>query len=126
MKKLLIGTLIIGALTYLLFSYFFVDIQINKYASIDAVKDQKAMQEGWVPSILPASAYDIIETHNLDENEIFGSFKYKDVDEEAFLKHITKNSDDVLEWDHFLFQIDEEVNLVKYRNKPNINPTPPN
>jgi len=110
--------LIIVGLVYFLFSYFFVDIQINKYADIETVKEQQAIEKGWVPSILPLSAYEITETHNIDKNELFGSFKYKEEDEASFMKHLSQDSKDVLVWDNFLFKVDTKLNLVKFRNKP--------
>ncbi len=117
--KLLIMAFAIAGLIYLLFSVFFVDVQINKYSDIAAVKDQKAVQHGWIPGILPESAYDIAETHNIDKNTLFGSFKYKEEDEEAFLKHLSPMNDEkqTMYWENFLFRVDKEKNLVKYRNR---------
>lgn len=109
--------LVFGAFIYLLFSYFFVDIQINKYDDIAAVKDQKAIEHGWVPSIVPLSAYEITETHNIDKNELFGTFKYKEEDEKNFLTHLTTKSEGVQQWGNFLFKVDTKLNLVKFRNQ---------
>jgi len=111
--------LVFGSFMYLLFSYFFIDIQINKYADVAAIKDQKAIEHGWVPSILPLSAYEITETHDQDKNELFGSFKYKEEDEKNFLKHLSKKKDDILKWNNFLFRVDTKLNFVKFRNDPN-------
>jgi len=116
--KLLIAAVVVAGLVYLLFSTFFVDVQINKYTDIAAVKDQQAIEKGWIPAILPKSAYEITETHNIDTNELFGSFKYKEKDEASFIKHLTKDNDDVLLWGNFLFKVDTKLNLVKFRNKP--------
>ncbi len=118
MKKIILGILIIMGLVYFIFSYFFIDVQINKYADLETVKEQQAIKNGWVPSILPLTAYEITETHNIDTNELFGSFKYKEKDEASFIKHLTKDNDDVLLWGNFLFKIDTKLNLVKFRNKP--------
>lgn len=118
MKKILLAMLAIMGIVYFLFSYFFADIQINKYADIETVKEQQAITKGWVPSILPLSAYEITETHNIDTNELFGSFKYKEKDEISFTKHLTKADNDVLQWGDFLFKVDTKLNIVKYRNKP--------
>jgi hypothetical protein len=117
--KLLIAAVVFAASIYLLFSFFFSDVQINKYSSIAAVKEQGAIDRGWVPSILPKSAYEITETHDLDKNELFGSFKYKDTDEKAFLQQLSPINDEkrTMYWEDFLFRIDKEKNLVKYRNR---------
>jgi len=118
--KLLIAAIVVAGLVYLLFSAFFLDVQINKYTDLAAVKDQQAIQKGWVPSILPKSAYEITETHDLDKNTLFGSFKYKEEDETAFLTHLFPVNDEkkTMYWEDFLFRVDKEKNIVKYRNRP--------
>ncbi len=40
----------------------------------DAKKD-KAMERGWIPQILPSTAKEIIERHNIDTNEVWIKFK---------------------------------------------------
>jgi len=117
MKKIILGMLIVGISIYLLFSYFFGDVQINKYSNIDAVKNQQAIKHGWIPAILPHSAYEIRETHDIDTNELFGSFKYKEKDENSFMKHLSKNNHGILQWGDFLFKIDEKQKYVTFRNK---------
>ena len=122
MKKLFIAIIAIAGLVYLLFSSLFTDVQINKYEDLEVVKEQKAIQSGWIPAILPDSAYDIVETHDIDANTLFGSFSYKEKDEEKFLQDLTElnNADHMLEWGNFLFKVDTELNQVKFRNKPGL------
>jgi len=111
---------LVAGSVYFLFSYFFPDIQINKYSNIAAVHDQQAIQKGWIPAILPESAYEIAETHNLDTGDIFGAFKYKEKDEKSFIQYLSMLNDEkhTFEWGNFLFRIDREQNKVKFRNKP--------
>ena len=118
MKKIILGMLLIAGVIYLIFSYLFLDIQINKYADVETVKEKHMIEKGWIPSILPLTAYEITETHNIDTHEIFGSFKYKEEDETSFMKHLTKDKGDVLQWKNFLFKVDTKLNLVKFRNRP--------
>jgi hypothetical protein len=94
-------------------------MQISKYESIEEVKNNKAIQGGWIPAILPDSAYDIVESHDLDTNTIFGSFKYKEKDEETLMQNLTglNGIDDMLEWGNFLFKVDKNLNQVNFRNK---------
>jgi len=101
---------------YLLLTSYFSDVQINKYDSIEAVQDNQAIEKGWIPKILPLSAYDIVETHDIDTNTIFGKFSYEEKDEEAFLSNL-KESNETYEWESFLFKINREKNLVNFRNK---------
>jgi len=117
--KLLLTMIAVASLIYLLFSTFFIDVQINKYSDLKAVKDQQAIQKGWVPAILPETAYEITETHNIEKNELFGSFKYKEKDEIPFLKQLQSIGDEknTLYWKDFLFRVDKEKNLIKYRNR---------
>lgn len=104
---------------YFLLTSYFSDVQINKYDSIEAVQDKQAIEKGWIPKALPISAYDIVETHDIDENTIFGKFNYKEKDEEAFLSNL-KKSNETYEGESFLFKIDKEKNLVNFRNKESL------
>ncbi len=119
MKYFIIAMLAVAALVYFLFSAFFTDIQINKYDNIQAVQEQKAIQKGWIPAILPESAYEIAETHDIDKNELFGSFRYKEKDEASFLKYLQAVGDEkkTMYWKDFLFRVDKKKNFVKYRNR---------
>ncbi len=129
MKKIIGAILLFFLAVYLFLTSYFSDVQVNKYTDretakenqdIASVKEDKAIEKGWVPAILPESAYDIAETHDLDTNELFGSFRYKERDEETLMKNMKTSSDknDTLEWGDFLFKIDREKNRVKYRNRP--------
>ena len=114
---LIISFLVLG---YVVFIQRYSDVQINKYEDIEVVKENKAIQQGWVPAILPESAYEITETHNLDTNTLFGNFKYKEQDEAGLMEHLTvkQDMDKTLEWGDFIFRVDKELNYVQYRNKP--------
>ena len=106
-------------LVYFTLIHYFPDTQINKYPDIQTVMENNATQNGWIPAILPESAYDIAETHDLNANTLFGSFKYKEKDEEKFMENLTVVDDmnNTLEWGNFLFKVDKKLNNVKYRNK---------
>ena len=119
MKKILIAVALFSILIFLLINQSFEDMQISKYESIEEVKKNTAIKGGWIPAILPNSSYDIVESHDLATNTIFGSFKYKDEDEEIFMQNLTdlNNADQTLEWKNFLFKVDKSLNQVKFRNK---------
>ncbi len=114
---LILSFLVLG---YVVFTQRYSDVQINKYEDMEVVKENKAIQNGWIPAILPDSAYEITETHNLDANTLFGNFKYKEQDEAGLMEHLTvkQDMDKTLEWGDFLFKVDKELNYVQYRNKP--------
>jgi len=120
MKKIFIAIFVFAALSFVLLNTYFEDVSINNYASIKEIKENKAIQHGWIPSILPESAYDIYETHDEDKNILFGKFSYKEQDEEKFIKNLkdTNDANQTMAWKNFLFKIDKEKNLVHYRNKP--------
>ena len=122
MKKILIAVALFSILIFLLINHTFEDMQISKYESLEEVKNNTAIQGGWIPAILPESAYDIVESHDLDTNTIFGSFKYKEKDEEIFMQNLTglNDADHMLEWGNFLFKVDKKLNQVKFRNKPSL------
>ena len=120
MKKIIVAMLLFILAVYYLLTSYLSDVQVNKYSDRETVKKNQAIERGWVPAILPESAYDISETHDLDTNELFGSFQYKEKDEESLLKNMTASPDEntTLEWGDFLFKIDREKNRVKFRNRP--------
>ena len=120
MKKVIVALLLFALAVYYLLTSYFSDVQVNKYSDKETVKKNQAIEKGWVPAILPESAYDIVETHDLDTNTLFGNFRYKEKDEESLLKNMTASPDKntTLEWGDFLFKIDREKNRVKFRNKP--------
>ncbi len=122
---MLLALLLFGILVFLMLSYYFTDIQINKYENMQQVKEDNAMQKGWVPANLPESAYNISETHDIDNNQLFGSFYYKEDDEEQILKGLVlhKDMNDTYVWEGFLFKINRKINKVKYRNDPDSNHT---
>ena len=116
MKKILLIILLVFLTIYLVLTSYFPNTEINKYDSLESVNEKKAIAEGWIPKILPASAYDIVETHDVDTNTVFGKFSYKEKDEETFLSKL-KESNDMYEGENFLFKVDKKKNRVDFRNK---------
>jgi len=116
-KKILLILLVFFIGVYFLLTNYFSAVEINKYDSVDTVKEQKAIQSGWIPKNIPPSAYDIAETHDLDRNLIVGKFSYKEHDENTFLAGL-KKSNDIYEGEGFLFKVDKELNVVNFRNTP--------
>jgi hypothetical protein len=43
----------------------------------------ETMAAGWIPKVIPQSAYDIYETHNLHNNKVSLSFKFEPGDHEV-------------------------------------------
>jgi hypothetical protein len=120
MKKMILAILLFFAAVFWMLNSYFNDIQINKYPALDAVKEDKAIEKGWIPALLPDSAYDIEEPHDLDTNQLFGKFSYKEKDEAVLLQRLQPmpESTDTLIWENFLFKVDKARNLVRYRNRP--------
>jgi len=120
LKNILIAIVLFFTAVYFLLTSYFSDVQINKYPDLQTVKQEKAIEKGWIPAILPESAYNISETHDLDSNDLYGSFYYKERDEEGLMEKLISVSDrnETYTWGAFLFRVDREKNRVKYRNKP--------
>ncbi len=121
MKKIALLLVLFALLIVLVLNQNFKDIQISKYETIEEVKKNNAIKEGWIPAILPESAFEIVESHDLDTEILYGSFKYKERDEEKFIKNLTSPSDseEVLTWENFLFKVDKKQNRVKFTRKSN-------
>lgn len=54
-----------------------IETTVVYYASKRGAQEKGAINAGWVPDWLPASAYDISEAHNIDTNESILLFRYK-------------------------------------------------
>jgi len=119
-KKAIIGMILFSAIFYFILTQYFGDVQINKYDSKAVVQQEQAIERGWVPGIIPDSAFEITETHNLDTNILVGSFKYKEEDEAKFMEVLTTVPDmnQTYTWKNFLFKVDTEKKRVNFRNKP--------
>jgi hypothetical protein len=118
--KIFLAILAFFALSYIILTNYYTDVQINKYKDIQVVKENQVIQKGWIPAILPDSAYEIVETHDIDTNELFGSFKYKQNDEEKLMEDLTivQDMNQTYTWENFLFKVDINNKRVKFRNKP--------
>jgi biopolymer transport protein ExbD len=114
-KKILLIILVFFIGIYFLLTSYFPEVEINKYDSVETAKEQQAIEKGWIPKNLPPSAYDIVETHDLDSNTILGKFSYKEVDETNFLAGL-KEINGTYRREDFLFQVDKKLNLVNFRN----------
>lgn len=60
------------------------DVIHSCYATADYVKRDEAIERGWIPEILPNSATDISESHDLDLNVGSGIFSFSPVEVESF------------------------------------------
>jgi hypothetical protein len=120
MKKILIAILLFFVGIYFLLNTYFSDIQINRYDNLQQVKEDKAIEKGWVPALIPPSAYDIEETHDIDTNQLFGRFYYKKKDEETLMNALSSfpENNGTYTCKSFLFKINTEKQMVRYRNRP--------
>jgi len=85
------------------------EIEKNFYSNKQDVLKDNAIKRGWVPEILPDSAYDISEVHDIDTNKVEGSFQYLEKDEKNLLSAISENS-------NFKFEVDKGKNKVLFFN----------
>jgi hypothetical protein len=49
----------------------------SRFSTYDELRASGLIERGWVPEFLPRSATDIEESHDLDTNRGWASFKYK-------------------------------------------------
>jgi hypothetical protein len=69
-----------SALVFLLLVACSGEVQVNQYPSSEAARAAGAVQRGWVPNVLPSSAVNIIEKHDLDTNQTWGRFQFAAID----------------------------------------------
>jgi len=117
MKKIFIFTCFIVVLYILYDALKNMDIQTNSYATKQEVITDKVIQRGWIPDILPNTAYGIVETHNIDTNEISGSFKYLEENEQELLNNLKRHGNKFI-WEDFQIEIDGVKNEVRFYSKP--------
>jgi len=115
-KLLKIVSILIVVILFYLWFLPDVDTQINTYSNKQEVLNDKAIARGWIPIILPDSAYEIKETHNIDTNQINGSFKYLEKDEKKFLRNLTKE-ENIYIWGNYEFEVDAKTNEIKFNSK---------
>lgn len=49
----------------------------NYYKDFNSLKISDSFKKGWIPNFVPESAYEINEKHELDNNQVWLSFKCK-------------------------------------------------
>lgn len=54
----------------------------NSYVTIVDAENAGAIAAGWLPKYLPKSAIHISESHNMDTNQVWAAFKFKQGDTE--------------------------------------------
>jgi hypothetical protein len=60
-----------------------LDVVTNAYATTAEAEQSGAIGQGWMPTILPKSAHDIFEAHDLDRKRQWGLFDFPPSDGEA-------------------------------------------
>jgi len=71
----------------------FVETTTNQYANYKEATEGGALQRGWLPRNLPGSAHGIIETHNIDTNELWAKFQFIQSDINSFLRQCIEIAD---------------------------------
>ena len=73
----------LAAAALLIFVVFDEDFSVHYATSAEARAD-RAVARGWLPDVLPDSAFDIDEEHNIDTNRGGGTFRFTATDAETF------------------------------------------
>lgn len=62
------------------------------YSNIDAARKAGAVQKGWIPSVIPESATEIYERHNLDTNRVWMRFRFDRNDIKGLIQQLEEIS----------------------------------
>lgn len=62
------------------------DIKQETYATFQEASQNGAFKSGWLPQVLPMSATNIVEVHNVDSNELWATFRYSENDIDELIK----------------------------------------
>lgn len=60
-------------------------VSSSSYASFQEASSSGILESGWLPRNLPKSATDIVESHHIDNGELWVRFRYFDSDIETLL-----------------------------------------
>ena len=60
----------------------------TNYASSSEARRAGALEKGWLPNVLPPSAVDIWERHDIDTNETWGAFRFATSDAAGLLSAV--------------------------------------
>ena len=85
-KQIGLAFLLASAMTACGCSGGVVETTTARYSSYQSAEGDGALKRGWLPRTLPLSARDIVETHNIDTNEMWLRFQYDPKDIAEFLK----------------------------------------
>lgn len=109
MKKIFLPFLLIFALIGC--SKFSADIQKSSYKNFEEA--QVDIEHGWIPDILPKSATDIYEEHDLDSNIGYGEFKIPSDEVNSFYSKLTPTKDLDIFRDGIDYDWDNKHNISK-------------
>lgn len=87
----IVGSFVLGCLSI---SCRAAEIETNHYATYSDAIEDGAVERGWLPEIIPTSAYDIQEQHNLDTNQVWVKFKIPVEDQSSLLGIVNRVSTD--------------------------------
>lgn len=74
----------------------FVETSTTRYSNYEEAAVSGAVRRGWLPLAFPATAHDIVETHNIDTNEVWISFHYKGDGINELISHCTEHPNIIL------------------------------
>ncbi len=74
-----------------LWSCDYLEYENNEYSNFEKLKF-KSEPGNWIPSLLPESAYNIEESHYVDNPESWGSFEVNNIESMAFLNECSSYS----------------------------------
>jgi len=69
-----------------------VETTTSHYSNYKKAAEDGVVERGWLPRNLPDSAYDIIETHNIDTNELWVKFQFSQTDINSFLSQCAETA----------------------------------
>lgn len=115
--RILVLYIIVFICMLILFLLYLNSSEVKKtsYNNKNDILKNEAIKRGWIPEIIPKSAFAIIEIHDIDTNQVKGSFKYLEKDENKFISNL-KFKNKINTWKKFQFRINKENNIVSFNN----------
>ena len=107
------------------------DTVSTSYIGYDDIVADKSIERGWMPAIIPKSAFHIKESHDIDTNTGQGLFQFRSTDISDFKENLGAEVDsqrrdslrekynlphgEVYQWKKFIFSINWDRNEAEFR-----------
>lgn len=105
MKKLL------ALMSFIILAACTSDVVESNYATLAEARADQLFGRGWLPDVLPASAFNIRTSNNVDLNQSEGEFSFRSVDSGELFQRLHRGPPDAVPYPEYLANISAQASL---------------